>query len=101
MQCEVLALAFFLQNVSWRNTKYYSVYRFFEGASSEGSSFLSVDAVTCDRHQVTFRGHHVTKQRQVSIVDVGTVKRNDVVHFSFDGFSDRFYAETLETRCMI
>ena len=61
--------------------------RFFKGTSGQSSSLLSVDTVTSDGHQVTFGSHDITQQGQVSIVDVGTIKRDDMVHLFLNTFS--------------
>lgn len=43
--------------------------------------YLSVDSVTSDGHQVTLGCHYVTKQSQVTVVDVKTVELQHGVHF--------------------
>ena len=70
-------------------------YSFFKGAPSQSSCFLSVDSVTGNSHQVTLRSHDITKQRQVAIVDIRTIKRDDMVHLPFNAFS-----HSLNTKCL-
>ena len=49
-------------------------YRLFKGALHERADVLSVDAVPCDGHEVTARGHNVTEKRKMTIVHVGAVE---------------------------
>lgn len=44
-------------------------------------------------HQVSLRSHHITKQCQMSVIDIGSVERDDIVHFSLDSLSDRLDSE--------
>jgi hypothetical protein len=44
--------------------------------------------VTGDGHQVTLGCHNITKQGQVTIVDIGAIKRYDMVHLSLNGLAD-------------
>jgi len=61
-----------------------------EGASHETSQVLSINSVTRDGHQVTLGAHDVAKERQVTVVDVGTVERDDTIHLLFHRLSDGF-----------
>lgn len=46
--------------------------------------------MTCDSHQMTFSCHDITQQRQVSVVDVGAVKGDDMIHLFLNGLSHSF-----------
>ena len=71
------------------------MYRFLEGAACQGAGVLPVDAVSRDRHQMSLRRHDVTQQGQVTVVDVGTVKRYHVEHLAFDRLTHCLDAQTL------
>lgn len=70
-------------------------YRFLKRAASKGSGFLSVDTVSCDGHQVTLSCHRITQQGQMAVVDIGTIKGDDVVHFLLNGLSYSLYTQDL------
>jgi hypothetical protein len=67
-----------------------------ERASHERASVLSIDTVTCDGHQVTFGGHHVAQQRQVTVVDVQSVELQHGVHLLLHRFTHSFDAQHAE-----
>jgi len=73
------------------------VYCFFERATHQATNFLSIDTMTCDGHEITLGCHHIHEQRQMTIVDVGAVKRNDIVHFFLDRFAACFDTQCLQT----
>lgn len=52
---------------------------FLKGALHQWSYVLPIDTMSSDSHQVTTATHDVTQQSQVPIVDVGTIKRDDVI----------------------
>ena len=79
----------------------YKTYRFFEGAPGECAGVLSVNTVTGDGHQMTLGRHDVAKQGQVTVVDVGTVKRDDVVHLSLNGLSHGLNTQSLERKNIV
>lgn len=49
-------------------------YRFLKRASHEGTNLLSIDTVPCDGHQMTSTRHDVTKQSQVTVIDIRAIK---------------------------
>ena len=44
--------------------------------------------------------HDLAKQRQVTIVDVGAVERDHVVHLAFNGFANGFDSQALQSEEM-
>lgn len=70
-------------------------YRLLKGALHEWSRVLTIDAVSCDGHQVAAACHGVAKQRQVAVVDVGTVKGDDVVQLPLQSLSHRLNSQHL------
>lgn len=79
-----------------RGSLHQNVDRFLKGAASQSSCFLPVNSVSCDGHQVTLCCHGVTQQRQMSVVDIGAVKGNDMVHFLFYRLSYSLYPKYRE-----
>lgn len=71
------------------------IYRFLKGTLHERSRVLTVNAVTRDGHQMTAGGHGVTKQRQMAVVDVGTVKGDDVVQLPLQSLPHRLNSQDL------
>lgn len=78
-----------------KSLKKRSSYRLLKGTLHERPCVLTVDAVTSDCHQVTAAGHGVAKQSQVAVVDVGTIKGDDVVQLPLQSFTDRFDTQNL------
>lgn len=70
-------------------------HRLLKGALHERSRVLTIDAVSCDGHQVAAARHSVAKQRQVAVVDVGAVKGDDVVQLPLQGLSHRLNSQHL------
>lgn len=70
-------------------------YRLLKGALHERSRVLTIDAVSCDGHQVAAACHGVAKQRQVAVVDVGAVKGDDVVQLPLQSLSHRLNSQHL------
>ena len=71
-------------------------YRFFKRASHERANFLSINAVTCDGHQMSSTRHDVTQQRQVTVIYIRTVKRYHVIHFTLHCLPDSFNSKNLQ-----
>ena len=71
-------------------------YRFLERTPGECSSILSVDTVPSDGHQVTLGCHDITQQSQVTIVNVGTVEGDNVVHLSLNSFTHSLNTKSLK-----
>lgn len=67
--------------------KYILSHRLLKGTLHERSCVLTVDTVTRDGHQVSAARHGVAEQSQVTVVDIGTVERDDVVQLPLQGFS--------------
>jgi hypothetical protein len=55
---------------------------FFKGAAHQSTRFGPIDTVTRDCHQVTLVCHDVAKKRQMTVIDIGTVKFDNVTQFS-------------------
>lgn len=70
-------------------------YRFLKGAFHERAGVLAVDPVSGDGHQVATAGHGIAQERQVSVVDVGAVKGDDVVQLPLQGLPHSFNAQDL------
>ena len=70
-------------------------YRFFERTSHEGPNLLPVHPMSSDGHQVASGRHDITQQGQVTVVDVGTVKGDDVVQLFLNGLSNCFNSKNL------
>ena len=49
-------------------------YCFLKRAPHEGANLLSIDTVPCDGHQMTSTRHDVTKQSQVTVIDIRAIK---------------------------
>lgn len=75
-----------------------SSHRLLKGALHERSRVLTVDAVTCDGHQVASARHGVTEQGQVAVVDVGTVEGDDVVQLPLQSLAHSLNSQHLHTR---
>lgn len=70
-------------------------YRFFKGAFHERSSILAVDSMSRDGHQVAATGHGITQESQVPVIDVGTIKGDDMIQLPLQGLPHGFYAQHL------
>lgn len=70
-------------------------YRFLKGAFHERPGILAVDPMSGDGHQVASTGHGVTQQSQVAVIDVGTVKGDDVVQLPLQSLPHGFNAQHL------
>ena len=69
---------------------------FLERTFHKTTCLLPVDAVASQSHEMSVRRHDVAEQRQMTVVDICVVKRNDMVHLFLDRFSSSFDAESLE-----
>jgi hypothetical protein len=72
------------------------IHRFLKGAPHEGTHVLPVDAVAGDGHQVALGRHDVAEQRQVTVVDIGAVEGDDVVHLPLHRLAHCLNAQYLE-----
>lgn len=70
-------------------------YRFLKGAFHEWSSVLAVDSMTSDGHQVATACHSVTQESQMPIIDIRTIKGDDMVKFSLQGLPYSLNAQYL------
>ena len=46
----------------------------FERTSHDRFDVPSIDILSSDGHQMSFGGHHIAEQREMSVIDVGSVK---------------------------
>ena len=70
-------------------------YRFLKGALGKSAGLMAVEALSGDGGQVTFTGHDLTQQHQVTTVHVTTIKRYQMQQFLFNGFTGSFDAQSL------
>lgn len=70
-------------------------YRFLKGAFHERSCILAVDSMSRDGHQVAATSHGITQESQVPVIDVGTVKRDDMVKLPLQGLPHSFNTQHL------
>lgn len=73
-------------------------HRLLKGTLHERASVLTVDAMTCDSHQVAAARHGVAKQSQVTVVDVRAVKGDDMVQLPLQSLSHRLDSQDLKDR---
>ena len=65
----------------------------FKRALLQGTILCPIDAMPCDGHEVTASGHGVTKDGQMSVVDIGTIKLNDTSQLLEEGIPSCLYAQ--------
>lgn len=66
---------------------HYYINRFLKRTSHKRSDLLAIDTVPCNGHEMSSTRHYVTQQGQVTVVYVRTVKRDNMVHFTFNSLS--------------
>ena len=71
-------------------------YRFLKRAPHEGANLLSIDTVPCDGHQMTSTRHDVTKQSQVTVIDIRAIKWDDMIHLTLYCLSHCLYPKNLQ-----
>ena len=67
----------------------------FKGALLQRAILCPVDAMPCDGHEVTASGHGVTKDGQMSVVDIGTIKLNHTSQLLEEGIPGCLYAQNI------
>lgn len=80
---------------SKRGSPVQDVNSLFKGALLQRAILCPVDAVPCDGHKVTASGHGITKDGQMSVIDIGTVKLNDTSQLLEEGISGCLYAQNI------
>ena len=72
------------------------IYRFFKRASHQGTNILLIHTVPCDGHEVTIACHYITQQRQVTMIDICTIKRDNMIHFLFNSLTNCLNTQNLQ-----
>lgn len=71
-------------------------YRFLKRAPHEGANLLSIDTMPCDGHQMTSTRHNVTKQSQVTVINIRAIKWDDMVHLTLYCLSHCLHPKNLQ-----
>ena len=71
---KVYVTVYQVENANVSTILMHITYRFLKRAPHEGANLLSIDTVPCDGHQMTSTRHDVTKQSQVTVIDIRAIK---------------------------
>ena len=71
---KVYATVYQVENANVSTSLMQMTYRFLKRAPHEGANLLSIDTMPCDGHQMTSTRHNVTKQSQVTVINIRAIK---------------------------